>query len=157
MRTVPRAHLQTASGPTPLAACADAGAHQFVVPCILGFARQFSALSISNHDKRTALTLTLIARRSRFRAGTRHWRRGIDGQGHVANFVETEQVAETDGGDLAAYVQIRGSIPLCWSQARDTCIPDDACVVECRARAATCTATRRRMLMWCCCVVQSSL
>ena len=38
------------------------------------------------------LTFTLISRRSRFRAGVRYRRRGIDASGHVANFVETEQV-----------------------------------------------------------------
>lgn len=36
--------------------------------------------------------LCLISRRSRFRLGTRFKRRGIDDDGHVANFVETEQV-----------------------------------------------------------------
>lgn len=41
------------------------------------------------------LTFTLISRRSRFRAGVRYRRRGIDASGHVANFVETEQVTFT--------------------------------------------------------------
>lgn len=36
--------------------------------------------------------LSLISRRSRFRAGTRYKRRGVDVQGHCANYVETEQV-----------------------------------------------------------------
>lgn len=36
--------------------------------------------------------LALISRKSRFRAGLRYLRRGIDKEGHVANFVETEQV-----------------------------------------------------------------
>ncbi|KAF8750698.1 SacI homology domain [Rhizoctonia solani] len=34
----------------------------------------------------------LISRRSRFRAGTRYFARGIDSQGNVANFNETEQL-----------------------------------------------------------------
>ena len=38
------------------------------------------------------LTITLIARRSRYFAGTRYRKRGINDQGHVANDVETEQV-----------------------------------------------------------------
>jgi len=34
----------------------------------------------------------VISRRSRFRAGLRYERRGIDVDGNVANMVETEQV-----------------------------------------------------------------
>ena len=40
------------------------------------------------------LTITLIARRSRYFAGTRYRKRGINDQGHVANDVETEQVLD---------------------------------------------------------------
>ena len=36
--------------------------------------------------------ITLISRRSRHRAGTRYKRRGVDEEGYVANYVETEQV-----------------------------------------------------------------
>ena len=36
--------------------------------------------------------LTLISRRSRFRCGTRYKRRGVDEDGKVANYVETEQI-----------------------------------------------------------------
>lgn len=38
------------------------------------------------------LTIALITRRSRFRAGTRFFSRGIDEDGHVANYNETEQI-----------------------------------------------------------------
>lgn len=34
----------------------------------------------------------LISRRSRYNSGTRYICRGIDDLGHVANFVETEQI-----------------------------------------------------------------
>ena len=40
-------------------------------------------------------------------------------QGNVANFVETEQLVEVEGPKGAAvssYVQVRGSIPILWSQ-----------------------------------------
>ena len=37
-----------------------------------------------------------MSRRSRYRAGTRYFRRGIDHEGHVANFVETEQILFID-------------------------------------------------------------
>lgn len=57
----------------------------------------------------------LISRRSCFRAGTRLFMRGIDMEGHSANYVETEQIVEYNG-DRCAFVQTRGSIPLFWSQ-----------------------------------------
>lgn len=38
------------------------------------------------------LTVTVLARRATTRAGTRHWRRGADVGGSVANFVESEQL-----------------------------------------------------------------
>ncbi|CAI5457693.1 unnamed protein product [Closterium sp. Yama58-4] len=60
--------------------------------------------------------VTLIARRGVDRIGTRMWRRGADSKGAVANFVETEQVVTVDGGAVASYVQIRGSIPVLWEQ-----------------------------------------
>ncbi|KAF8168250.1 inositol/phosphatidylinositol phosphatase [Crassisporium funariophilum] len=74
--------------------------------------------------------LALISRRSRFRAGTRYFRRGIDHEGHVANFNETEQVLLVEGqttpgsvrtmdDNFAAklsFVQIRGSVPVFWSE-----------------------------------------
>lgn len=61
------------------------------------------------------LTLTLISRRSVKRAGVRYLRRGIDDEADVANFVETELILSVFGHYLA-YVQIRGSVPVFWSQ-----------------------------------------
>jgi len=76
------------------------------------------------------MQLCLVSRRSRFRAGTRYFRRGIDHEGHVANFNETEQIllvesqstpetlrpsAETFAAKLS-FVQIRGSIPIYWAE-----------------------------------------
>ncbi|KAJ7596640.1 SacI homology domain-containing protein [Mycena floridula] len=74
------------------------------------------------------MQLCLISRRSRFRAGTRYFRRGIDEDGHVANFNETEQLLlvepQRTGGILSgdnyaaklSFVQIRGSVPLFWAE-----------------------------------------
>ncbi|EJD55532.1 inositol/phosphatidylinositol phosphatase [Auricularia subglabra TFB-10046 SS5] len=64
---------------------------------------------------------SLISRRSRYRAGTRYFRRGIDELGHVANFNETEQIVLYDAGEgqgkiQLSFVQIRGSIPLFWAE-----------------------------------------
>lgn len=64
------------------------------------------------------LAWILISRRSVLRAGTRLFRRGVDRNGNVANFVETEQIVEYSG-DKASFVQIRGSIPLFWQQYPD--------------------------------------
>lgn len=61
---------------------------------------------------------SIISRRSIYRAGTRLFKRGIDRDGNVANFVETEQIVEYQG-DRASFVQIRGSIPLSWQQLPD--------------------------------------
>ncbi|CDH60949.1 related to sac1-recessive suppressor ofsecretory defect [Lichtheimia corymbifera JMRC:FSU:9682] len=62
----------------------------------------------------------LISRRSRERAGMRYQRRGINEQGEVANFVETEQAVifyRDNIPHIASFVQTRGSIPLFWSQS----------------------------------------
>lgn len=65
-------------------------------------------------------TLTLISRLSCRRAGTRFNSRGIDDDGHVANFVETETVVWDPGSNGRSlgfsYCQIRGSIPIFWEQ-----------------------------------------
>ena len=70
--------------------------------------------------------ICLISRRSRYRAGTRYFRRGIDHDGHVANFNETEQLlfvgqstgkrAFDDFHTKMSFVQIRGSIPVYWGE-----------------------------------------
>ncbi|KAK7124814.1 hypothetical protein R3I94_019015 [Phoxinus phoxinus] len=57
----------------------------------------------------------LISRRSCFRAGVRYYVRGIDSEGHAANFVETEQIVQYNNG-RASFVQTRGSMPFFWSQ-----------------------------------------
>ncbi|ATY62048.1 endonuclease Exonuclease phosphatase [Cordyceps militaris] len=63
--------------------------------------------------------LTLISRLSCRRAGTRFNSRGIDDDGHVANFVESETIFWSATGTVFSYVQIRGSIPVFWEQAAD--------------------------------------
>jgi hypothetical protein len=59
--------------------------------------------------------MTLISRLSCRRAGTRFNARGIDDDGNVANFVETETIFCTDTLCFS-YVQCRGSIPIFWEQ-----------------------------------------
>lgn len=61
----------------------------------------------------------MITRRSRHRPGTRYFSRGIDANGNVSNYVETEQlVLYEDAGEKhnLSYVQTRGSIPVYWAQ-----------------------------------------
>ncbi|TNN25162.1 Phosphatidylinositide phosphatase SAC2 [Liparis tanakae] len=67
-------------------------------------------------DVHPRFTVALISRRSRHRAGMRYKRRGVDADGHVANYVETEQLVHVHSHTLA-FVQTRGSVPVFWSQA----------------------------------------
>lgn len=64
--------------------------------------------------------ITLFSRRSRHFAGTRYLKRGVNDKGRVANDVETEQIIlkEESGSqcEMTSVVQMRGSIPLFWSQ-----------------------------------------
>ncbi|OAC97711.1 hypothetical protein MUCCIDRAFT_116692, partial [Mucor lusitanicus CBS 277.49] len=59
--------------------------------------------------------LSVISKLSCQRAGTRFNTRGIDDNGHVANFVETETVLYSDR-ICYSYTQIRGSVPVFWEQ-----------------------------------------
>ncbi|KAI7710807.1 hypothetical protein KC353_g9425 [Hortaea werneckii] len=67
------------------------------------------------------LLLTLISRRSVNRAGLRYLRRGVDDAGNVANAVETEQIlspqSQDQEGKIFSLLQVRGSIPLFFSQS----------------------------------------
>ncbi|EHY52341.1 Phosphatidylinositol-3-phosphatase SAC1 [Exophiala dermatitidis] len=94
--------------------------------------------------KSTNFNFALITRRSRHRGGTRYFSRGIDDQGHVANFNETEQVVVLNdvsgppagyaGGagiqngkvgdpisetQVLSFVQTRGSVPVFWAEIND--------------------------------------
>ena len=94
--------------------------------------------------KTTSLTLVLISRRSRYRGGTRYFTRGVDDEGHAANYNETEQIVilndSSAGGmggyagssdmqsgkfgsgasaqeiQIMSYVQTRGSVPTYWAE-----------------------------------------
>ncbi|KAL8709942.1 MAG: hypothetical protein Q9220_005392 [cf. Caloplaca sp. 1 TL-2023] len=99
--------------------------YDWCIPIIHGFVDQ---TVISIHAR--VLSITVIARRSRFFAGARYLKRGANDLGFVANDVETEQIVSeamttsfhAPGAQLYAnptftsYVQHRGSIPLHWTQ-----------------------------------------
>lgn len=60
---------------------------------------------------------TLISRRSVKQAGTRFNARGIDDDGNVAIFTETQAtVIPIDGTPPRSFTQVRGSVPVFWSQ-----------------------------------------
>ncbi|KAG5575905.1 hypothetical protein H5410_056039 [Solanum commersonii] len=89
-------------------------------------------LSIFGKD----FSVSLISRRSRHFAGTRYLKRGVNDHGRVANDVETEQIvldeeAGSCKGKMSSVVQMRGSIPLFWSQeaSRFSPKPDIICGV----------------------------
>ncbi|VDN53069.1 unnamed protein product [Dracunculus medinensis] len=87
------------------------GSHSWILSICQGFiVERYISL---NEDSQ--LILTLISRRSVKRAGVRYLRRGIDDEANVANFVETEMVLSLFGHHLS-FVQIRGSVPVYWSQ-----------------------------------------
>ena len=113
------------------------GVDPYILPVISGMLEIRSA-SI----KATPVTLVLITRRSRHRAGTRYFSRGIDEELHVSNFNETEQililndsaaglggfaggggmqngkVGGSDGREIQimSYLQTRGSVPVYWAE-----------------------------------------
>lgn len=86
------------------------GDDNWILPVIQGFV-QVEQCVIENECFR----LALVSRRSRFRAGTRYKRRGIDEDGNVANYVETEQILSLRQHQIS-FTQIRGSVPMFWSQ-----------------------------------------
>jgi len=114
------------------------GADPFILPVMFGMLRITPA-----RIRNAAFTFALITRRSRHRAGTRYFSRGIDEQGHVSNFNETEQIVilnDTTGPALGfsgndaskastaaagsetqilSYVQTRGSVPVYWAEIND--------------------------------------
>lgn len=113
------------------------GADPYILPVIFGMLE-----IVPTKVKGTPLTLILISRRSRHRAGTRYFSRGIDEEGHVSNFNETEQIVilndsatglggfaggggmqsakggSSDGTEtqIMSYMQTRGSVPVFWAE-----------------------------------------
>ncbi|QIW99733.1 hypothetical protein AMS68_005251 [Peltaster fructicola] len=99
--------------------------YDWCLPIIHGFIDQAS-LDVFGRS----IYITIVGRRSRFFAGARFLKRGINDQGYVANDVETEQIVSemlttsfhAPGPHLftnpswTSYVHHRGSIPLYWTQ-----------------------------------------
>ena len=83
-------------------------ATQFFVPFIQGY-----VAFIEEKD----FKFVLISRRSYLMGGTRYNNRGIDNNGHVANYVETEQLM-FNKDKIYRFFQIRGSLPFYWEQVK---------------------------------------
>lgn len=95
-----------------------AKAHDWIVPMMnafLDFRPNCSIGSVTAPGRRHRFHLLFVSRRSRHRQGCRFTMRGLDEEGHVANFVETEQALLHEDGRQTSFVQIRGSIPLFWA------------------------------------------
>nr|XP_031862628.1 uncharacterized protein CI109_002126 [Kwoniella shandongensis]KAA5529700.1 hypothetical protein CI109_002126 [Kwoniella shandongensis] len=106
----------------------DLGLHAYVIPMMQGWVQSTSfriPIPPNPLDPNVSLgsvpvDLIVVSRRSRERAGLRYQRRGIDDDGHVANMVETEMIVRAkveEKSSLFSFLQIRGSIPLRWSQS----------------------------------------
>lgn len=83
-------------------------AYQFFVPFIQGY------VGIAEEGD---LRMILISRRSYLMGGTRYNNRGVDNSGHVANYVETEQLV-FHKNSIYRFFQIRGSLPFYWEQVK---------------------------------------
>lgn len=118
----------------------QSGVDPYILPVMFGMMR-----IVTTSIKSTPFTFALITRRSRHRGGTRYFSRGIDDQGHVSNFNETEQIvllndltgraAGFSGGEsmhngrvgstagqelqVLSYVQTRGSVPVFWAEVNN--------------------------------------
>jgi hypothetical protein len=114
----------------------DVGVHPYVLPIMQGYF-QASILDIPSSDHANPYVegdlvdatgpegglveyipadYIVISRRSRYRAGLRYQRRGVDEEAHVANFVETETIMRVEREkqqNVFSYVQLRGS-STCW-------------------------------------------
>lgn len=95
------------------AARAQPGVSLFVTPMTFGFVELAKSTIGNSH-----VTFGIITRRSRHRAGTRYFRRGIDAHGDVANFNETEQllIVDAETPRVFSYLQTRGSVPVYWGE-----------------------------------------
>jgi hypothetical protein len=78
-------------------------------PIIQGYVGSFT------YSMPLAIQVTLISRRSCYMAGARYNARGVDDEGHVANFVESEQLLRFRNSTFS-FLQIRGSVPVFWQQ-----------------------------------------
>lgn len=111
----------------------EAGADAFVTPVIYGYVKSHMSYFKGNQ----ALEFALITRRATLRAGTRYFRRGIDDEGQVANFNETEQVFTAADRNVYAFLQTRGSVPVFWLEINNLKYKPNLVISSRSAQAAT--------------------
>ncbi|KAG8921799.1 hypothetical protein FRC02_012345, partial [Tulasnella sp. 418] len=108
------------------------------------------------HISRIPFLICLISRRSRHRAGTRYFARGLDTRGYVANFNETEQIVLVDASPLdsvsyrsshnagfgvvegrtrMSFVQTRGSAPIGFAEINNLRYIPDLTIMDTPAMA----------------------
>lgn len=80
------------------------------MPVMQGFVASFNCYFEGNQ-----LDYFLVSRRSWHKGGPRYFDRGVNEEGWVANFVETEQLLVL-GSYVVSDVQIRGSVPIYFEQ-----------------------------------------
>ncbi|XP_068141812.1 phosphatidylinositol-3-phosphatase SAC1-like isoform X2 [Drosophila tropicalis] len=107
---------------------------KFQLPLILGFVSVNQVLINGQ-----TFFWSLVTRRSVQRAGTRLFCRGANDQGHVANFVETEQIVEFNG-QRTSFVQTRGSMPFHWQQLPNLRYKPRPRLIPGKDHLAACTA-----------------
>ena len=84
--------------------------YSFITPIICGYIGMFN-YEISNKQ----IQIILITRRSQKFAGTRYNTRGINDDGNVANYCESEHILIA-GDTLCSFSQLRGSAPVFFDQ-----------------------------------------
>ena len=82
----------------------------FIIPIICGYFGTFQ-----HEIDGSTLYFTLISRRSQNHCGTRYNTRGINDDGHVANYCESEQIVIYKN-NLLSFSQLRGSVPVFFQQ-----------------------------------------
>ncbi|KAA0195177.1 Phosphatidylinositide phosphatase SAC1 [Fasciolopsis buskii] len=87
----------------------------YCLPVIQGFVGIIDNPQGQVQNEKQTTTYALISRRSVDRVGTRYNSRGVDQRGNATNTVETEQIFDMNGNRFS-FVQLRGSVPLYWSQ-----------------------------------------
>lgn len=100
----------------------------WILPLIHG---SFQQRHFSTFGK--SLDVILLARRSRYFAGTRYLKRGTSVHGKTANDCEVEQILQSDEGvrqKYASYLQMRGSIPTYWHQETSVTVPKPPILVN---------------------------
>ena len=93
--------------------------YTFITPVICGYVGIFDT-KIDNKK----MKFILISRRSKNYAGTRYNTRGINDDGNVANFCETEQILIYEEYILCSFSQLRGSVPIFFEQIGITAYTD---------------------------------